>query len=385
MLTLLGNKAKSHSPHIVDIYKDSINGLTDVNQDNRVDNFRLRDIAGSILHDQRICNCGKKPAASKIKILKHANTGKAHYSGLQTCGSVWSCPVCASKISERRRLEISQAVDKWIEQGGEVLLVSLTFPHSKKDNLKDLLLKQSEACKKFKGRSAYSKHLRSFYGIQGTIRSLETTYSKTNGWHPHLHELWFVNRGFSIIQLRNYVYDSWSLACTDSGLKRPNITNGVDIRSGDFACSYVAKWGMDYEVAKSHIKKGRKGFSKTPFQFLDDYQNGNLQAGALFREYAEAFKGKRQLFWSRGLKQLFGIETKSDTEILTDAVEQSKKIITIHYADWLNVVKHKAQAYILTLAELRGQSDVYKFLSQLKHAPPPNLYNGVHLQLKKPA
>lgn len=68
-------------------------------------------------------------------------------------------------------------------------MVSFTFPHSKNDDLKTLLKNLSLASKKFKGRSAYSKHLRSYYGIKGTIRSLETTYSNANGWHPHLHEL----------------------------------------------------------------------------------------------------------------------------------------------------------------------------------------------------
>ena len=264
-------------------------------------------------------------------------------------------------------------------------MVTLTFPHSRDDNLKDLLLKQSEASKKFKGRSAYSKHLRSFYGIKGTIRSLETTYSEANGWHPHLHELWFVNRGFSIVQLRNYVYDAWSRACKDSGLDLPSIANGVDIRSGDFAANYVAKWGLDYEIAKSHIKKGKGKKSKTPFQFLDEYDNGDMQAGALFREYAEAFKGKRQLFWSRGLKEFFDIEAKTDKEVLEEQLRKAKLVMHIKRSDWLNVVKHKAQAYILTLAELRTKHDICIFLEQLKHAPPPDLRKRSQLQLLKSA
>lgn len=382
---MLGNKAKSHSTHIIDIYKDSINGLTDSSQDNRSDNFRLRDIAANILTGERICKCGKKPTSSKVKVLKHLDTGKAHFSGLQTCGSVWSCPSCSSKISERRRLEISQAVDKWINSGGEILLVTLTFPHQRGDNLKDLLKKQADASKKFKGRSAYSKHLRSFYGIKGTIRSLETTYSNANGWHPHIHELWFVDRGFSIVQLRNYVYDAWSQACVDSDLERPSIANGVDIRSGDFATNYVAKWGLDYELAKAHVKKGKRKASKSPFELLDEYEAGNQYAGALFKEYAHAFKGKRQLFWSRGLKAFFDIESKTDKQILEEQVEAAKEVITIHYSDWLNVVKHKAQAYVLALAELRTKHQIYDFLHKLKHAPPPNLHNRVHLQLLRSA
>ena len=384
---LLGKIANSSTPHIVGIYKDSINGLTDISQDNRTNNFRLRDVAGSILHDQRVCKCGKDiiGTGTGVDVYRDVDTGKARFSGLQTCGSVWSCPVCSSKISERRRLEISTAVEKWTKQGGEVLLVTLTFPHSRDDNLKDLLLKQSEASKKFKGRKAYSKHLRSLYGIKGTIRSLETTYSHANGWHPHLHELWFVKGRRSMVQLRNYVYDAWSRACVDSGLECPSSANGVDIRSGDFAANYVSKWGLDYEIAKAHIKKGKGKKSKTPFQFLDEYDNGDMQAGALFREYAEAFKGKRQLFWSHGLKEFFDIEAKTDKEVLEEQLRKAKLVMHIKRSDWLNVVKHKAQAYILTLAELRSKHDIYKFLEQLKHAPPPDLRKRSQLQLLKSA
>ena len=32
----------------------------------------------------------------------------AHYSGLVTCGSIWPCPVCASRIQERRRPEVQR-------------------------------------------------------------------------------------------------------------------------------------------------------------------------------------------------------------------------------------------------------------------------------------
>ena len=107
---------------MVSTFKDSIDGLTDVSQDNRINNFRLRDIAGSIMNDQRVCKCGKVPTASKVKVNRHINSSKAHYSGLQTCGSVWVCPVCASKTSEKRRLELSNGTGQWIEMGGKLLI-----------------------------------------------------------------------------------------------------------------------------------------------------------------------------------------------------------------------------------------------------------------------
>lgn len=149
----------------------------------------------------------------------------------------------------------------------------------------------------------------------------------------------------------------------------PTFENGVDVRSGSHASNYVAKWGLDYELSKSHIKKGKLSISKTPFQLLDDYENGDNHARILFREYSQAFKGKCQLYWSKGLKAFFDITAKTDTEILEEVEEKSEKVISINRKDWRNVVKHKAQAYILTLAELRTKHEIINFLGILKNAP----------------
>ncbi len=388
---MLGNKAKTSEAYnrktinndsfIVGSFKNSIDGLTDMSQDNLISNFKLRDIAASIMHDQRVHKCGKVPTSGKVEILGYANTNKTHYSGLQSCGSVWTCPVCASKISERRRLEVSKGITQAHSMGWESLLVTLTFPHSRTDNLKELLRKQSLASRLFKERAAY-KRMRKEYGIKGTIRALETTHSHANGWHPHLHELWFIERGFSIAKLRQQLYEAWSKACVDAGLECPNLTNGVDVRGGDFAADYVSKWGMDYEIAKAHVKKGKKGTSKSPFQLLVDYEQGDMQAGALFREYAEAFKGKRQLVWSKGLKKLFGIEQKTDKEVLEEQKEKAISKIIIHRADWSAIVRHKAQAYVLILAALRSKHEVYQFINQLRSSKLPDAGGGSSTQFR---
>lgn len=69
---------------------------------------------------------------------------------------------------------------------------------------------------------------------------------------------------------------------------------------------YISKWGLEYEMTKGHIKKGRKN-SYTPFDLLQFSINDFLKfmvliLQKLFQEFAIAFKGARQLSWSRGLK-----------------------------------------------------------------------------------
>ena len=46
----------------------------------------------------------------EIQIMKGIHN-KAFYQGLMSCGGIWTCPVCAAKISERRRQELKQAIE----------------------------------------------------------------------------------------------------------------------------------------------------------------------------------------------------------------------------------------------------------------------------------
>ncbi|PCN86444.1 hypothetical protein AS583_19820 [Acinetobacter baumannii] len=62
-------------------------------------------------------------------------------------------------------------------------------------------------------------------------------------------------------------------------------------------------------MTKGHIKKGKEG-GLTPFDLLQLSFEDELVFGRkpsqLFKEYAAAFKGARQLMWSRGLKDVLG-------------------------------------------------------------------------------
>lgn len=61
--------------------------------------------------------------------------GKAFYKGLLVCGLLWTCPVCAAKISERRRVELAEALDNAKEQGLSVYLLTQTIRHGVGDSL----------------------------------------------------------------------------------------------------------------------------------------------------------------------------------------------------------------------------------------------------------
>ena len=108
------------------------------------------------------------------------------------------------------------------------------------------------------------------------------------------------------------------------------MQHGLDLRNGYYAEQYVSKWGIEDEITKGNIKKGRNG-SYSPFDLLqlsitDEIVHGR-SAAKLFQEFAISMKGARQLEWGRGLRNFLEMEQeKSDQEL---AEETDKASITL--------------------------------------------------------
>ena len=116
----------------------------------RIQRFILQSIVRKLLPNTRTNNCLRvRQKGQQIQVLQSVEHGTASYGGLQTCGSVWQCPVCAAKISERRRVEVLAAITAWKAQGGTVNMLTLTCPHQRTDKLADLLAKQAKALNYF--------------------------------------------------------------------------------------------------------------------------------------------------------------------------------------------------------------------------------------------
>lgn len=341
----------------------------------RVQRFALQSVARQLLPESRTAKCLRFRAYKQdVTVWKSKEYRTAHYSGLQTCASVWACPVCAAKIAERRRAEVLAAMTAHKCEGGNVHMLTLTVPHQRGDDLVKLLEQQAAALKRFNE----SRQVRDVYtamGYSGQIRALEVTNgrrsSRNNGWHPHYHVLLFTGSGvdlarFDAPQLRDWevrLYLAWAKACEASGLGIPNMAHGLKLDNGDKASQYMTKWGLEHELTYGHIKKGKTG-GETPFDLLRAFlaDKSDTQAAALFREYAAAFKGKRQLFWSHGLKARLAIEEATDEE-LTQRIEEGAELLGQLTADqWRDVLKVEARATVLEIAARSTWHHVERFL-----------------------
>lgn len=338
--------------------------------------FILQNASRKLLPDVRVAGCQRKLAGgSYVTVLQHLETERCHFGGLQTCGSPWNCPVCSAKISERRKLEIREAVDTHVAAGGGVEMITLTIRHGRLDVLADMMARLRQALRTMRGHRTY-KELRSDFGVFGSIRALEVTHGQANGWHPHFHELWLFDKPLTIRQrnsLRSLLFSVWSSASVAAGLPSPSRQRGVHIQPASSAAEYIAKWGTEprweigSELAKANSKKSRSAKGRTPFDLLRDYAEGNKQAGALFVEFSKAFKGFNQVRWSKGLKDCFGIVDKTEDEIAAEQDQPARKLGLVRKAQWRLVLcqPYEGRSTLLQVAESGGFAAVRIFLRSL--------------------
>lgn len=157
--------------------------------------WKLHRSAQKLLSDQRIAHCNRSVIShTGVDIHINHQTGRAYYGNLMRCDSSWACPICTGK----KAAEKSKEALKWLKlhqrAGGDVAMLTLSFPHTKNMTLKEILVKQNKALKKFKSSSIYKKIMPQV-GFRGSLKSTEVTYG-INGWHLHTHDLLFFDKPF---------------------------------------------------------------------------------------------------------------------------------------------------------------------------------------------
>ncbi len=346
----------------------------------RVQRFILQSVARSLFDNakSRLNKCLRlRSAHNDIQVWKSTEHKTTHYKGLQTCGSVWRCPVCSSKIAERRRLEIIQAMDAHKAVGGCVNLLTLTCPHQVKDNLADLLKKQAKALNLF-WSDRVVKAILVEMGTIGQIRALETTNGRlspqNNGWHPHYHILMFQGIGvdlsrFDQAQMTDWqvrLYLRWAARCVAAGLGEPTYAHGLKLDDGTYAAKYISKWGLEDEMTKGHTKKALHG--ETPFDLLRAIQADpdDKQAAALFIEFAETFEGKRQLHWSKGLKKRYLVADKTDEALAAETDDKARLLGMLTIEQWRDVLAVEGRGAVLQVAAAGGWDALAVYLESIK-------------------
>lgn len=278
-------------------------------------------------HVHRTCKCHRFLFSEEagVGVFQTREVEGARLSGVNTCGSVWACPVCAPKIASRRQVELEAGQVRAHAQGLHGYLLTLTFPHEHGMPLVEITGAFAVAMQRFKNSRAYKGFMERHQRL-GSVKGLEVTWGH-NGWHPHVHELvWAAPGLLEDTRGLDRLKAAWVNCLLKAGLGSPAqqsdmMAHGLDFRGGDDAAAYIAKygrdekWGVSHEVLPGPSAKAGQAGHMTPWQLLARAADGDGQAAALFREYAQAFEGKRALTWTPGLKDALGIKDLSDEEL----------------------------------------------------------------------
>ena len=382
-VSALGNNAKNYSlDDSKGVFSSADGWITDpetgetrpdkprTSTEARAERFALKSHVAELLPNSRTAKCLWRRCASKVDVLHDRAHGKAFFRGLQTCSSVWTCPVCAAKIAERRRAELVGAMSRADELGLQVCLVTLTVPHGLGDDLPSMLDQLGKAWS-YMTQGKQSLAMWRFLGRVGFVRALEVT-DGPHGFHPHLHVLLFISRAPSLDLMQEVLSSAWSSAAVKAGLPAPHATHGCQVDDGSKAAAYVAKgsgWGLECEMTKSHLKRSRsdKGFSPLDLLRASFYDN-DKRARVRWLVYANAFHGRRQLFWSVGLKKLLSVVELTDEQIAAAETEKASVVYSLDADQWRLVIRRRAEALLLSYAETRPDA-IPLLLSRLAAIP----------------
>lgn len=338
----LGILTRLSSPEQVEAY-----------QSYRQERYRLQEIASGVLGDRRLAGCCRSVISlqQQVDILRNAESGKCRYNGLMLCGSVWVCPVCAARITLQRKQELLTADLSGYHTG----LLTFTISHGQHDTLTSLLADLSSMRNKLKSGKAW-KQFRDNNAFTGAITTTEVTYGG-NGWHVHYHLLMIFSALPNFEQLETHFYDRWASLAGKHG-RYTSEAHGVDFRECE-KLDYLTKWSTHSELVYGDRKDARQD-NISIWEMLRRIGEGDRQHEKHFREYARCFKGKKQLVWGRGLKQLLSV---GETDLADEAVIEL--LMSLSREDWQLILKHGKRAKILELAEEAGVSGVSAYFAYL--------------------
>jgi len=337
--------------------------------------YVLQSCARELLPAERVSDCMRLviPIAQYVEIRRVKGDTRAFFKNLAVCGSVWHCPICASKISEARRGELQTALNAW--KGG-LLMCTYTLSHNIRMSLSKTLETLKMGYRSGKSGKAYQR-FKFNYGVVGSVRSLEITYGK-NGWHPHIHELIFMTQDLppkKRANMRGEIWSHWIRALEKDGAWA-SMEHGIDLTVADNdIAEYIAKyghepltpgWGAAREITKQVSKRAGGEQGETPMQLLYDYFEGDSRKGKLWKEYATTLKGSNQLIWSKGLRQAVTLpDAREDEEIAEDEPAESVLLAQLTRQQWRAVLVARMRGSVLAQAETLDPAKFKVWLDEL--------------------
>lgn len=330
----------------------------------------------------RLRACGRCRVSGASEVGVRLVDGRAGLAGLQSCGSVWACPVCSSKVMAARALEIGCAVAAAHAQGRSVVFSTLTMRHDRGQRLEMLWDALAVAWKCVTNGRGWRAD-KDTHGVLGYVRVVEVTIG-VNGWHVHVHALLVLDHQPTpdrLEQLAGSMWGRWSMALQRQGLAAPLrvgsethlVTDGnlAATRLGEYLAKAVEGRGagnLGAELTQTQSKTAHGVHKTRPvWSLLDEGAiDGEADPLWLWHEWEKASKGRRQIAWSTNLRSLLGLDEseRSDDEIAAEELgTRSDTVALIEAGGWASLVRRPwLIAEVLNVAEESGTAGLHAFL-----------------------
>lgn len=330
--------------------------FTEPNRWQRMDWLRQH----SARHGQRMC--GLSAAVDEVTVQRGDNG--VHFGGLLTCGSR-TCPNCGPRVAAGTRSDIEAAIAAWMVRPTRRLWFgTFTIRHGKGQGFQELADAVSACWGAATGGRGWMRD-RQLHGIAHTLRIFEQKWSAKNGWHVHVHVLFFLEEILAEVEdhtaLLDTMFRRWASKAIALGMGVP-LLRGQDLHevtsSGalDRVARYFAKETTDASAehpgsiaAEMSNGAGKQGLtSLTPGQILawamegEDYiaqlwgsaserQRGRGVQGMeyarhLYREFERGMKGRRTIAWSQGMREALGLGAELTDEQLAERQEAADAV-----------------------------------------------------------
>lgn len=302
--------------------------------------WELRSVLWRESAFSNIRDCGRVPFTEDGAVYINPTGKRIGFRGTVSCGSVWAEPVCSQKISSRRRADIGLLLGKALEHGSGAF-GARTLRHDRGQSLNLLQDALSKSWRAVTQEKAVQKK-RAALGWLGVILSREHTFTKRNGWHPHLHPAHIFEGKVTVDQVAEYEeieFGVWRRSVENLGLRAPlskaqhlHLIKISDREPLQELVDYLANKNLNPRSAKSvawELSPGTKktytqtSGSLTPFDILEKISLAITERDkkywlAKWHEYESATRGRSALTYSKGLRERFGLRGVIEDEVVLD-------------------------------------------------------------------
>lgn len=299
------HEPRPYRPHVVEVVRNpkrwTRNALRRV----------IRSTVTNQLAPTRACReCGWATVFGSRYVQVERTPDEARFGGLVSCKNRWLCPVCAARRAREEGDKLRGVLVELRRRGGAAYLGTFTMPHASHDDIKVTRETVSKAWRAVCNGAPWKRFCATFR-VTGAARALEVTHGM-NGWHPHLHVLFFCSRPLSegeITEARAWLAERWRARVERMNGGTPSDDHGINLKSST-SDYYIAKMGLAEELTGSLTKRGRSG-RRTPWQIAYDIARAKLTHRgspevlardiAIWKGYARGMLGAKQLTWTRGV------------------------------------------------------------------------------------